>query len=374
MSIRRKSCDPCYKGRRKCDLAYPICMRCQNTNKSCHYLYPPQLPSTATAQAAGAVSLRSRDTTLADAALDVERLQRTQDQYGSLTSFDFSEDVSLVVARPPTPSKYLGHLGELPPINAGSNPWLHHQIRSYPGSFAARNETIFLHRSMYEEALPPPLLAAFGICAGSLVLNERNQSALFQAVDVEMTRFLTPTPSGTLRDDLAKLQAAVLYQIIRLFYGGLEQRILAEGQEYPVRTFGLGLLLRAEAELRSAPQTWENWILAESIRRTVIVSFKLHTTYREGRYGLCSEFTAIAILPISAKPIFWKSRDTYISYQGEDETTNYEGLALQRASHAPNDLEPFERLLLLGCRPPDYVPRPASAVASAVVESVPLNG
>jgi hypothetical protein len=41
MSLRRRSCDRCFKARRKCDLGYPVCQRCQKQNKNCRYNYPP---------------------------------------------------------------------------------------------------------------------------------------------------------------------------------------------------------------------------------------------------------------------------------------------------------------------------------------------
>jgi hypothetical protein len=44
MSLRRKACEPCFRGRRRCDLSYPICERCQKNGKRCHYKYPSRLP------------------------------------------------------------------------------------------------------------------------------------------------------------------------------------------------------------------------------------------------------------------------------------------------------------------------------------------
>jgi hypothetical protein len=53
---------------------------------------------------------------------------------------------------------------------------------------------------------------------------------LFHSLDAEIAELLSPAPMSTILEDLVRLQAAVLYQIIRIFFGGLEQRIVAERQ------------------------------------------------------------------------------------------------------------------------------------------------
>ncbi|KAH8904770.1 hypothetical protein BR93DRAFT_952629 [Coniochaeta sp. PMI_546] len=281
MSIRRESCDPCFAGRRKCDLTYPVCGRCQRSNKRCHYVYPPRLPIGDTANVASATGLQPS------------------------TEADFSCSVTHVEQAGQEPS-------QLPLLSGPADlGWVFDQIRDCPLSFANRAETIFIHKELFSSAMPLPLRTAFGICAGVTYMNDRSRPVLFKVISAEISDLLVPTPTSTLLEDLARLQAAVLYQIIRFYHGDLEQRIIAEQQEYLVRSFGLKLLHRADIELpqRQTQPSWEDWILAESIRRSVIVSFKLYTLYWTFRDGACRETTAISMLPVSTNPSSWTSRE-----------------------------------------------------------------
>ena len=352
MSIRRKSCEPCFRGRRKCDLAYPVCERCQKNSKACHYVYPPQLPMRDdTITLLGSTITQSVTGVASSYSVSYPRHHKQKgDGYEPQFQLDRSLTRQLNKLQCPSIPKLLGHLGELEPVVGKENwAWVFGQIQNCPLAFATQAETVFIHKSLYPDSFPRPLRAAFGICAGSLSLNERNQSVLFQTLDAEITELLTPALTSTLLDDLVRLQAAVLYQIIRLFYGGIEQRIVAERQEFLLRSYGLTVLQRADAELRNAQRTWENWLLAESIRRTVLIAFKLYTLYSNFRYRICSEMNALVILPVSTKPDSWTSREAYLQYPEQDDTIAYADFSSYRATVQRREVEPFEKLLLVGC-------------------------
>ncbi|KAN0095453.1 hypothetical protein V8E51_016164 [Hyaloscypha variabilis] len=314
MSIRRKSCDSCFAARRKCDLKFPICERCERNTKTCHYRYPPQLPmgygatpvGHTTATGSGAALVTSGWTSYAGQL-------RNNMQFQQLDPNLTFQWVNLGRSSIPKP---LGHLGELAPIT-GCTPtwkWVFEQIRDFPLAFARQAETVFIHKSMYGGSLPKPLRAAFGICAACVSINDRNRS------------------------------------IIRIFYGGIVQRIVAERQEFLIRSYGLTLLLRADSELQSAPQTWETWLLAESIRRTVLISFKLYTVYSNYTYGICAESAAIGILPVSTRPSSWNSRGAYLRCLDQEETTTYGEFASNWLAAPRKEVELYEKFLLVGCK------------------------
>lgn len=67
----------------------------------------------------------------------------------------------------------------------------------------------------------------------------------------------------------------------------------------------------------SETQTWEEWILSESVRRTVFVAFKMYTIHMAFKYGLCAEAKALEILPVSrGLGMAWESREFYASQRG----------------------------------------------------------
>jgi hypothetical protein len=328
---------------------YPVCKRCDKSNKKCHYVYHPKLEVVAT----------SGNEPMAEVFMSgwiFEVGQHTQSNHGHGMSLDFGnvETLQQYKAGSPTLEKSLGQLGELAPVS-GSQGWafLYEQIRGYPLAFAKEGRTIFINHSLYGSSYPPQLRAAFGVCAGCAFLNDRNRPVLFEALDAEVLGLRTSAFTNTLLQDLIILQAAVLYQIIRLFYGDLEQRIVAERQEYLVRSYALKVLQRAEKELQNTLLTWKDWILAESIRRTVFISFKVYTAYSYFRNGLCNEYKALDHLPVTTKPSLWDSPEAFLKHPQHDTTTTYHDFVSSWALAPRFTLEPFEKLVLMAWKGSD---------------------
>jgi hypothetical protein len=343
MSLRRKSCDPCFKARRKCDLEYPVCKRCDKNNKNCHYVYPPIL-NVVTTRDNGPMAGKfvSKWSSVAG--------NHTQSSLGHEMPRYLGHVDILQLNKQESPSieRSLGHLGELEPLSAVQGwAFLSEQIRDYPLVFAIQGQTIFINHNIYADSYPRQLRAAFGLCAGCALLNDQNRSQLFRAVDAEILESLTPALTSTLLEDLVILQTTVLYQIIRLFYGDLEQRIVAERQEYLVRLCSLKLLQRAEKELQNALLTWKDWVLAESIRRTVFISFKLYTVYSHFKNGSCNEYEALGHLPVTAKPSSWTSQETFLKHPDHDKTMTYHEFTSTWAMAPWTTLEPFEKMVLM---------------------------
>ncbi|KKP00425.1 hypothetical protein THAR02_07455 [Trichoderma harzianum] len=205
---------------------------------------------------------------------------------------------------------------------------------------------MFIHKDLFYSTLPIPLRTAFGICTEIVSSNERSQSILFGVIATEISDLLVRDPEGGLLEDLAGLQASVLYQIIRFFNGDIYQRILAEQQEFLFKSYGLKLLRRVDMELHQTEPNWETWILVESIRRTVIIAFKLYTLYWAFRNGASIETNAIKMLPVSIKPSCWASRETYLQCSDRDQTTTYGDFAARWEISSWKSLGTFEKVLL----------------------------
>lgn len=170
---------------------------------------------------------------------------------------------------------------------------------------------------------------------------------LFKAVDAEVSSLLGSTLTGPLSENLAAFQALVLYQIMRVFYGDLKEQWTAEQQEFIVRSIGLRLLRQAETELPMPPATRESWILAESVRRAVMFSFKLYTLYWSFRAGVCKENGALNHLPMSSNPAIWDSQDVDLEVVARDTITTH-GQLLARWEAAPQrKLSRYENFLVV---------------------------
>ncbi|KAF2427811.1 hypothetical protein EJ08DRAFT_332568 [Tothia fuscella] len=355
MSLRRRSCDACFRGRRKCDRGYPVCKRGQKNERPCHYASKPApVAENENASVIHIFSNASHDTMdhldVIDYTTDAFQ---TVPEFAQDSTYDFGlqDSVNSPLYTLNVPS-FLGELGEVKPVegNTRSWEWVITQLKGAPLQFAQQVENIFIHRDLYADNFPQSIRAAFGICAGSVYMNDANKTLLFQSLETEASKLLQPDPGESLLEQLAKLQAMVFYQIIRLYHGGLEQRIIAEQQENLIGAMGLNLLHRSTAEIGGEQTNRKQWILAESIRRTIIVAFMLHCVYSASRHGDCSSFPTLALLPVSTKTDLWRSGSLGTLQLEGAETIRYKDFTEKWVSSPQGQLEPYEKIILVACK------------------------
>lgn len=418
MSLRRKSCDACFKGRRKCDRDYPTCGTCRRTKKGCHYAYAP------VSSAGLPDNTRSADTNAAHefpSDLDLSFIDLVADHYDFLSGQGqrvsdaasstadnspaslqrtpgahslSSSSLSSSDARPTVPKlnipNFLGGLGEVQRVEGSTDSWqwVIGELRRCPHDLATRGETLFMHKHLYRDAMPRAIRAALGTSAAFCTLDEDRRQLLFRALDAEVLELLHDPPlmdggkgwgqpgmgdvsissgggsSGlTLIEELARLQALTLYQMMRMFGGGLEQRLVVEQQRGLMTTWALRLLRRSRAELGRGSDgvpgadgragCWHSWIVAESIRRTVLVVYMFYGMYSLATEGFCAELPTIAKLPVSAAPASWHSEAAYLaeSRKGEAQRTlTYEEFTHCWAVSRPERLDLFDKFLVVPCK------------------------
>ncbi|RDL32703.1 Uncharacterized protein BP5553_09159 [Venustampulla echinocandica] len=368
MSLRRRSCDACFKRRQKCDRSSPVCMTCQRLNKLCHYpLPPPESADNATpffqevgngiavyqpAPDQGAFpdlftsyvsddvdQFLEQELGLGHESLDLNLAQPTPSQVISL------EVMSIMIPN------LLGPLGDLQPLmgNTQTWQWVIAHLKACPEEFSRRGNNIFLHEQLYLGALPRPVRAAFTVSAAACrSMNKDNRSMIFKVLDAEVLEILQ-LPDEDVIQNLAKLQALVLYHIIRLFYGGVEQRVMAELQESLLMTRALRLLQRAQSDIRDGKLDWHSWILAECTRRTVLITFMLCGVYSILTRGICLAFPTLQMLPVSSESTAWISQDGYLQLANPNKTVAYSEFT-NRWLCAPREVESFEKLMLVACK------------------------
>ncbi|KAL1847968.1 hypothetical protein Daus18300_013771 [Diaporthe australafricana] len=400
MSLRRKSCDACFKGRRKCDRDYPTCGTCRRTNKSCRYVYAPISSASLHHDNPAAISSDSDTAEGFPANAHTPFFDLRADQPDSLPiqgpspSSSSSSALSCAQQARPRPrlhiSNFLGSLGEAQRVDGSATDswrWVIGELRRCPRDLATRGETLFLHKHLYGDAVPRAVRAALGTSAAFCMLDEDRRQLLFCALDAEVLELLRDPPvmdaddgqghgsmgggiiSGrgsnglTLMDELARLQALVLYQMMRLFGGGLEQRLVVDQQRGLLTAWALQLLRRARAELDSdsnhpdSDSSWHAWIVAESIRRTVMVVYMFYGMYSLATEGVCAEIPTLAKLPVSAAPAHaaWHSEAAYVarSRSGEvQQTLTYEEYtqSWMVSQSPPERLGLFDKFLLVPCK------------------------
>ena len=169
----------------------------------------------------------------------------------------------------------------------------------------------------------------------------------------EVVQLFNMPASPSLLDDLARLQALVLYQIVRLLHGDLEQRMTADYQETMAESLALRLSNRVNTEIGLVPTTWNKWLIAESVRRTVMVTFILYCVYSTHTLGVSSCFATMATLPIATRQELWESEQAFTTEV--DNSESYQDFAESWVVNPWRQLRPFERMLMVPCKGLDKV-------------------
>jgi hypothetical protein len=179
---------------------------------------------------------------------------------------------------------------------------------------------------------------AHASCALYLAKTAVNAPIIFRAIDLRVDDLLSSPPPTTLLEILAHTQSLILYQTIRLFDGDIHARASAERIIPEVEESAMCLLAHVRFDLEPptkelplyplAPTKdfWNDWILQESARRTVLFCFFFLQAYRlvsgqrglecDGRLGLCHSWTLSAYLWTASTPVqfgkAWKEKRHFV--------------------------------------------------------------
>jgi hypothetical protein len=303
-------------------------------------------------------------------AFPLDDMRQPDDTITSRSQFSFASQqcspATFPSQRPstsPTSSipSFLADLGELQRVEGSTESWqwVINELKRCPRDLAMRGETLFLHKELYRSVMPAAIRTALGLSATYCLLNESNRHVMFQAIDAEVFDLLQ-TPSMSIVDDggmtlieeLARLQALMVYQMIRMYDGGLEQRALVDLQRGIMTTRALQLLRRSRAE-RDNDHGWHAWIIAESIRRTVLTVYMFYAVYSIAMHGFCIDFPTISKLPVSRSPELWHSGAVHPPQRWSNEmeqTLSYEDYTEAWLVSPHVTLLPFEKFLVVPCK------------------------
>ena len=358
MTTRQKSCGACFRAKRKCDLRIPKCARCRVKNIDCEYK---------TAKGDGGSSTRNNSVI----SCLTDGKGTAFDTQGFPSSFEFNLDPNWLNDSPspvsyPNPFECLNIPLEQASMNKmipDSYEYCGTQLKSFPEKFARSGSTPFIHGKLYQENIPSSIRRAFSTCAMYGGRNKSNIDMTYQVLDAEVSDLLQSISCQTSFEDLlAPVQALILYQIIRLFDGDVRQRSFAEQHDSILAawTDTLHLLLNqvSSSSLVSSAEekwSWKSWILMESARRTILMSFFLRGFYYGLRTGFCNNLSTMLDLPISTRAILWKlespARWQLALKAAEPELIPYRNFTprLIKGELSLQDLDVFQRLLAVAC-------------------------
>ena len=250
------------------------------------------------------------------------------------------------------------------------------QIKSYPGHFVRQGQTPFIHSSLWRDRLPRAIQDVLGACALYGEKRQTNQPLVFGVISAAADRLMSEYPlvGTTAMEQLAAVQALILYQIIRLFDGDIRQRADAERANPTLQDWTRQLQDRmqrigdpspsADSTSPTPPDTsvvmdsWRNWVFAESLRRTVIISHTLQALFSFLKNGWQREYGEFRKLSFFAQKALWAAPSEYYWQSALKEhpalPIQFRSWDLDVADAKPLDMDDLGMLVMVLMKGADY--------------------
>lgn len=230
-------------------------------------------------------------------------------------------------------------------------------FKNYLADMVQHGRTPFISPQVYDNGLPPSLQDAYCICATYLSRTASNETLIFQIMSSKFDNLVSKRQQCycSFEDELASVQAFIIYQVIRLFDGDIRQRGIAEANFQLLNTWVTQLRRRSQMEptpsMQSSP--YRNWLFVESVRRTAIMSLFLRAIYYCIKNGFCDVVPDMEGLPLTVRGELWevKSEGEWImATRGiQPDVLTYREFVEVWDGGSGGDVENFQKLLLLGC-------------------------
>ncbi|KAF1967928.1 hypothetical protein BU23DRAFT_481929 [Bimuria novae-zelandiae CBS 107.79] len=309
MSLYRRACNACTASKRRCSKKVPTCARCAAKGTTC--VYPSTRRDDVPHQER---SSDERDIMAPIVPID-DALLLDGDFYSVNSTFSTSELLSLgvveetnaLVAAPNTPwfmaldSWNIEHppLGQTPEyIGEESLSAYVEMVQDWLRRWVTENNCPLIHRELYRMHMPRCIQEAFTLTTTYLNRSPANKTTVFRIIEERADELvqqhvmqITDTTTLTLAEHLARVQALLIFQIIRLFDGDIRMRARGEAHS-PILASWNTLLWQAATTslllgdpsalvpgLNLSVTPWKAWCFIESIRRTWLTTSILQSVY-----------------------------------------------------------------------------------------------
>ncbi|KAJ5093204.1 hypothetical protein N7456_009065 [Penicillium angulare] len=347
---RQKSCVACAEGKRRCNRQSPQCSRCLARGVPCRYMNGSSAPRQPEAHSNKQIS-----TIFSSYTNDLFPYAEIAEP---LINFDDAINIDPWLTMGPSSSSPLSDQGLSPmhtyPELVVLDKWSTHQIlqvvKGLPQLFFKHNKTPFIHPRLYDSYLPLAIQDAFTVTASYCTKSSETEDMVFRILESK-TNFLLcqDYQSESLESLLAAVQALMIFHTIQLFDGNIRQRSIAERNLDTVRLMTFQLHVRATDELKPA-STWREWVFAESIRRTVIMSFIIEGVFSVLKSGVCPNVPFLSLLPFTAGSELWEDTTDATWVAGSEQVVLYGDFSIAwEKGLVSKELNAFEKLLLTPC-------------------------
>ncbi|KAF3387874.1 Transcription factor gsfR2 [Talaromyces pinophilus] len=328
----RRSCQACAKGKRRCDLALPKCSRCSAKGITCEYINIP-LAMGAKPQA----------------------VSETNPCRGQIKKHNVNGHI-----RPPL------RVEVLKSHDRAVVQFLVDGMRRFPIAFAQDMKTLFIHPHLYDSSLPGPIRDIHTIC-------KLHQGAEHTSFHSELLAPTLRLKSAEIRQQskhvtsfeglLACVQALILTQCILIFHCN-EDDEYAESTNDMLAGLARRLWEQAPIQLPHDLSPRRAWLFAESVRRTIIVSYVLCSAYSLGKRNYSVRTPFVDALPFDVRTSLWDAPSEE-SWEQAASSTPISMVSLREysdmlAAGLVHEVTTFGSLILAACKglPISRIPLP----------------
>lgn len=318
-----RSCQACVKGKRRCDQAWPKCSRCLDRDIDCNYL---NIPLTA--------DLTKRKSTVRDADPQPLIANAFAPRIRAPPQLEIAKDYDRNITR-----------------------FLIAELRNLPIQFAENKKTIFIHPDLYTNGLPTPIREVHDFCTLNMQIGRIGQVSytllsLLRQQSIQLHRRLNH--AATFEELLGCSQAWILIQCILILNEHGDTIPYSHSISEMLAGVATRLWHQAPSQLPRALSPKRAWLLAESVRRTIIVCFILRSAYSlfTRNYSVRTPF--IDALPFDLRTNLWDtdSEDLWPHSSSPSHSSMVsmhqwsDGLAAGRV----HDISEFSALILAACK------------------------
>ncbi|KAM5341335.1 hypothetical protein ACJ41O_014366 [Fusarium nematophilum] len=311
-----KACEACKSSKRKCTKQLPRCRRCELRGLNCAYESRPRMV-VYQADSAGTLSRVTQihrdqqpqysqcDVLPAETDPNYPQLELSLPITQSYLSLDDLRSAWFL-----TPDAWKNSPIDTTNFSPLCTSMIHRYLdktKDWLREWITTGSNPFIHTKLYSNGMPDCVQDAFMALSTYFSKTEKTADMINRLMEEKADKFVasqTTGVQGSTLDDIARVQALLIYCVIRLLNGDLRQRHLAE-QHLPIlhdwtrdmlsnAATNDNLLLRntltdyipqfttdpaIPCQVSPEQLLWHAWILSESVRRTWCVSMAVQSSY-----------------------------------------------------------------------------------------------
>lgn len=317
----RRSCQVCAKSKRRCDQRWPRCTRCETRGVSCEYVNEPLAVLNGIHKAPDKRASPSHRITG--------------------TPFPIHLPLQLEIAK--------GY-------DRAAIQFLVHGLRAFPNTFAETCKTMFVHPDLYVSGLPASIRDVQALCKLHVEADQQNRTGellpLLHKRSAELHRRFKQSLSFD--ELLGCSQALLLAQCILALNGGGDPGQYSEHISVMLDGVAFRLWEQAPVQLPPTLSRRHAWLMAESVRRTIIVSLMLKSAHSLNTRNYSVRTPFVDALPFDVRTNLWDDdSDTTWAVEAPespDAMISLHGYSSALENGHFRDVPAFGALILAACK------------------------